>query len=181
MVAQDGVKYGLKGGVNFSGFHSGGSSAFTDSFGFHAGLIANYSFSDKLSIQPELLYVQKTGGTNTNVAGTTVFLKSDRDYIDLPVMLKYNFASNFSLELGPQIGFLITENTGLTFSDGDSSVQDIKLDAESVDFSINLGISYTIVPKYLIQLRYSHGLSKVFDSLDDKNSVFLLSIGYLIN
>lgn len=178
--AQNKVKVGIKGGVNFSGFHAGGSSAYTQSFGVHFGVISQYKINDKFFIQPELIYTQKTGGASELNGGTSFFLRSDRDYLDLPLMVKYSFGSNFGLEIGPQIGFLIKEDSSISYN-GSSTFEDISSEAKSVDFSANIGISYQFNSKIIAQLRYSYGLSKVFDSLDDKNSVFLIGVGYFLN
>ncbi len=46
---------------------------------------------------------------SVNVSTTTKL-----DYISLPIMLQYNFPSNFYLELGPEFSYMVSAKQGLS-------------------------------------------------------------------
>ena len=88
-------------------------------------------------------------------------------------MAKYYVAKSFSLEAGPQIGFL----TSAKIED-----EDVKDFVSSTDFSFNFGAGYDFTENLSAGLRYNLGLTNVwdFDGSEDsiKNGVFSVSLGY---
>jgi len=91
-------------------------------------------------------------------------------------MAKYYVAKSFSLEAGPQIGFLVSAK---------SEGVDVKDFVESIDFGLNLGAGYDFTEKFSAGLRYNFGLSNIAktepgdgDNTDIKNGVFSISVGY---
>jgi hypothetical protein len=78
--AQD-TKYGVKGGLNMSNNSADGSKSITS---FHLGGFAQFKMNDKFAIQPELLYSAQ-GAKND-------FGTLNLNYINIPVMAKYNVA-----------------------------------------------------------------------------------------
>ena len=130
--------------------------------------------SDQFAIQPELLY--STQGVKLDFEGEEGDLKLD--YINIPIMFKYYVADAFSLELGPQIGFLVSADGK---SDGVSV--DIKDETKSVDVSLGFGASYNFAEKFMLGARYNLGLTRVQEDVfpgesEWKNSVFQISLGY---
>ncbi|NBW27503.1 MAG: porin family protein [Flavobacteriaceae bacterium] len=160
--AQD-TKYGVKGGLNMSNNSSEGSKSITS---FHLGVFAQFKMNDKFAIQPELLYSGQ--GASTDLG--TVNL----NYLNIPVMAKYNVADAFSIEAGPQIGFLMSAKFGSL---------DFKDQCNSTDFGFNLGAGYDLNETMSLGLRYTMGLSNVEkdvagQSNNSKNSNIQLSFGY---
>lgn len=97
----------------------------------------------------------------------------------MPLTTRYNFNDNFSIEFGPQIGFLLNTK-GEAFGQSGSSSGNLKF-----DIGPTLGIGYDIAEKFKLQLRYFIGLSDLLrtEGLIDSNqfdSVFQLSAGYVI-
>lgn len=83
-----------------------------------------------------------------------------------------------AVKLGIQPGFKVssTVKTDLNTSIGSTTgSRDIK--AQSVDFSIPVGISYEY-SNFQLDARYNWGLTKVFENGKDKNSVFQITLGY---
>lgn len=155
--------FGLKGGLNVSDLSNSEASALV---GFHIGGFAEFMIMEKFALQPELLF--STQGAKYD-SGTLNLI-----YVNLPVMGKYSVTENFSIEAGPQIGFLISAK------DDDSDVID---SFNTIDFCLNLGIGYTLNEKMMLQLRYNLGLSEIEESLPSgidgtKNAVIQLSFGY---
>jgi hypothetical protein len=98
-------------------------------------------------------------------------------------MAKYYATEKFSLEAGPQIGFLTSAKVNGT-SGGTTVDVDAKRFFNSTDFGINFGAGYDFTKKISAGIRYNLGLSNIgsneFVSDGDKitNSVFSISVGY---
>lgn len=187
--AQD-VKFGLKGGLNVSNF-SGDTEGidFKSRFGFNVGGFVEIKFSEKFALQPEVLYSTqgaKVDNFNLDVDGigtVNADVAFNLAYINVPVMFKYFAAEKFSLEAGPQIGFLVSAETKTKVDGYGSSKVDIKDNFESIDFGLNFGAGYDFTENFSAGVRYNLGLAniaKTEEGDDSKvhNGVFSLSVGY---
>ena len=162
------VKFGVKAGVNFATL--GGDADGSSLTGFHVGGLAEIKLSDKFAIQPEVLY--STQGSEFTEDGFD--FKFETSYINVPVMAKYYVVDKFSLEAGPQVGFLLSAK---------AEGEDVKDSFKSVDFGVNFGAGYDFTENFFAGVRYNLGLSNVADTEegDDfkmNNSVFSISVGY---
>ena len=181
--AQD-VKYGVKGGLNLStlNFDGDGAPSSNTLASINIGGFVEVKISDKFSIQPELVYSKQ--GNKMNFESEGARLNSFKlDYINIPVMAKYYVAQDFSIEMGPQIGFLTSAKVNGT-SSGTTVEVDAKQFFKSVDFGVNLGASYDLTKKVSLGVRYNLGLANIgsdeFVSDGEKisNSVFSINLGY---
>ena len=192
LQAQD-VTFGAKAGLNFA------SLDITDSnidgrTSFHLGITAEFEMSDTFSIQSELLYSAQ-GATEDagETIGTTVYnddYKFKLNYLQIPVMAKFYVSEGLSLEVGPQIGFLLSadvENDYSTIDNGtvldSGSIEvDYKDFMKSVDFGLNFGLGYKLDSGLNFGLRYNLGLNDVYDvdgsNAEIKHSVLQLSVGF---
>lgn len=179
------TKFGVKGGLNVANL-SGDIEDNSSKVGFHVGGFVEIKVSDKFSVQPELLF--STQGTKLEESGTNYSYESNLNlsYLNIPVMAKYYVAEGFSLEAGPQIGFLTTAKSDFTATESGITVsgdEDVKDDFESIDFGFNFGAGYDFTENLSAGLRYNLGLSNIAktDSGDDfklSNNVFSVSLGY---
>ncbi|MCC9071538.1 PorT family protein [Flavobacterium sp. F-65] len=178
------VKFGAKAGLNVSTL-TGDVEDVSSKVGFHVGGFAEIKLSDKFSIQPELLYSTQGAKEKTSdfdfdtmeVISTDFTVKLA--YINVPVMAKYYVAEKFSLEAGPQIGFLVSAKGKMS----GGSNEDIKDFYKSIDFGVNFGAGYDFTENLSVGARYNLGLSNIAkneegDNSKLKNSVFSLSVGY---
>jgi len=174
--AQD-ITFGVKAGVNFANINVSDPDENSDPItSFHFGGTVEFSISETFSVQPELLYsAQGSSNSENNEGFGKVVL--NLDYIYLPIMVKYYVAEGLSLEIGPQIGFLIKAESGTD----DISV-DVKDVIKSIDFGLNFGAGYKLESGLNFAARYNLGLSDISDVDDSaskvKNGVFQLSVGY---
>ncbi|MFL1895597.1 porin family protein [Aquimarina sp. 2-A2] len=153
--AQD-LKFGFKGGVNFASINGDDVSSNLDGrTGYHIGAVAQVSLMDMLALQPEVLYSAQ-GAKDTDI-----------DYLNVPILLKYKFAKLFSIEAGPQFGFVVNDD----FKDGG--------EPESFDFSGAVGAGVEI-SSFFAQVRYNIGFTDVVDGAEAKNATFQVSVGYYI-
>lgn len=168
--AQD-VKFGAKVALNVSNISGDDTGDLKSLIGGQFGGFAEIGISDKFAIQPELMYSMqgaKYDGGKTNLS-----------YLNVPVMAKYFVAEGFSLEAGPQIGFLLSAKDK---EDGEDSV-DMKDELESIDFGVNFGAGYDFTENLSAGLRYNLGLTNIVKNVPGEdfkitNNVFSVSLGY---
>ncbi|MDW8849077.1 porin family protein [Flavobacterium sp. MMLR14_040] len=162
------LQIGVKGGVNFA---SQTGDAFPEQnfdkegiTSFHAGLVAEIKLLERFSVQPELLYSTQ-GATYKNAIDE---YKNELGYISIPVMAKFYLTDSFSLEVGPQASFLVSEKN-------DFDVED----AETFEFGLNAGLGFKITKNFFVQGRYGLGLTEASKNADIKNSTVQLSAGFM--
>jgi len=161
--AQDGVSFGVKGGLDLLSAKTESSGSFsyidedgdlvteeigsggtTTATGFFVGGFVEFGIADKFTLQP---------GLNYHTASKDGFNFS---YLSIPVLAKYEIAEKFNLMAGPSL-----------FYSMESEVED------KTTFNFDLGASYNFTENFFIEPRYSLGLSG-----DTKVSHFLIGVGY---
>jgi len=183
--------FGIKAGVNYSDVFGDLTEGINAKPSIEAGFFAEFPLRGKFSFHPELLYSSRRTSTfftdyPTNSAGATGEgdLKLNQHNIIIPLITKYNFNEKVSLELGPQLGFLVS--TSAKFNEIKNSFsEDVKF-----DIGPTLGIGYDPNENLKLQLRYFIGLSDFFrESASEEingiknnqfNSVISLSAGFVI-
>jgi hypothetical protein len=160
------IHLGAKVGINFAsiyGDNTGDLDPITSLVNF--GVVAEMPFSEKLSFQPELMYSIQGYSIGEDVVAL--------NYLNLPLMGKYYLSKGFSVEAGPQIGFLLS---------GKYEDVDVKDNFKTIDFGVNLGLGYKLNNGLNFGARYDFGLSNIngVDGASDKyrNGVLQVSVGY---
>ena len=146
--------------------------------GLVAGVEGEYQVSDIFSISAGALYSMQGAKSTISALGQSATTTTKLDYINVPIMANVYVVKGLAVKLGIQPGFKVssTEKTvGNTSFGSGSFSRDIK--AQSVDFSIPVGISYEY-SNFQLDARYNWGLTKVFENGKDKNSVFQITLGY---
>ena len=171
-VNAQGVDFGVKAGANFANI--GGDE--TDDYGsrtsFHFGVTAGIAVSDNFSVQPELVYSSQ--GATFDFEGIDGDVQLN--YLNLPIMAQFQVADGFSVEVGPQFGFLMSANLKV-----DDEEEDIKDELKGLDLAAGIGVNYAMASGLNFGARYNLGLSNVNDGDDDiknQNNVIQVSIGY---
>ncbi len=178
IVSINAQSFGAKAGVNFASLN--GDEDFDGRTSFFVGAVVEFEISESFSLQPELLYSSQGAKSSFSEDGFDFEAKYKLDYLNIPIMAKYYVTEGFSIEAGPQVGFLLSAKADYE-EDGESDSEDIKDDLSSVDFGLNFGLGYKLDSGLNFGARYNLGLSNVADSegdIDIKNGVFQLSIGY---
>ena len=157
------LQIGVKAGLNYANFT--GTEIQTDAItSYHAGLLAEIKLMDKFAIQPELLY--STQGATYKDADEE--FKNELGYIAIPVLAKIYLGQSFSVELGPQASFLLSERNDFDIED-----------SNTFDFGLAGGLSYKITKNIFVQGRYVLGLTEISSDADAKNSVLQFSAGLM--
>ncbi len=177
--------FGAKAGVNFASITGDQTDGVDSRTSFHIGAVAEIPISDKLSVQPELLYSSQ--GAKAKSFGSE--LKFKYDYLNLPVMVKYYVVEGMSLEAGPQVGLLLSakiESDEEAIIDAITSKAvetDVKDSVSDIDFGLKFGAGYKLESGLNFGAHYNLGLSNLNDSessdvFNNKNGVIQISVGY---
>lgn len=153
------IQFGIKGGLNFSSLY-GEAEYFETVTSFNFGFIAEIPIKENFSFQPELLY----SGQGSSGGGNTL----DLSYLNLPLIGKYYVAKGFSLEAGPQIGYLSSAKLN-----GSSVTNNYK----RMEVGVNVGIGYKLDNGINFGVRYNFGLTNINDFYG-RNGVLQFSVGY---
>ena len=208
------VRFGIKAGFNMASLPGDYPNGVENESlaGFHAGGTLDYKLASKISLLAEVLISTQGGKTDYS---PNPFESQKQDIkltnLNIPVFFRYQIIDKLSVEAGPQIGFVLAATNKIIYvnSADPSENETIKLDGlndgtftsdgmtyaykkgiNSVDVSVNLGVTYSIVKNFYVQARYNRGLTDVdlnstvgtsSNSLNLRNSVVQLSAGYLFN
>ena len=146
--------------------------------GLVAGVEGEYQVSDIFSISAGALYSMQGAKSTVSAFGQSATATTKLDYINVPIMANVYVVKGLAVKLGIQPGFKVSStkktDTSSLVGTGTTS-HDIK--AQSVDFSIPVGVSYEY-SNFQLDARYNWGLTKVFENGKDKNSVFQITLGY---
>ena len=163
--------FGAKAGVNFSDLYSSDlpvEDLTETKTGIHLGIVSEYMLNDQFGLQAELLYSQQ--GTKTYyqeidqpgpingqpIPGRRLEIKSNYDYLNLPVMAKFYFYDGFHAMAGPQLSYLISAKD--KYPDEDV---DVKEEIDSFDFGLNGGLGYKFDFGLSLNANYYLGLNNI--------------------
>lgn len=163
-----GIRLGLKAGANLNKISG---QSFNDGFdlSYHAGGFLEIDINKKWGIQPELLWNQtssKPSSFNTIYASSTNINPSlnsltaiKLDYLSIPLLLRYNVGSMFTLLAGPQYSILIKKDNTL-LQNGQSAFK-------NGDFAMVAGAQINL-KMFRIYGRYNIGMQNIND-IDKKD------------
>ncbi|SHI54215.1 porin family protein [Pseudozobellia thermophila] len=166
--AQD-FGFGVKAGLNIANIggsnYYGNLGSFGSKVSFHLGGVAEIPISEKMAIQPELLYSSQGTKWSYGSNGDNLTL----DYVNLPILGKYYIIEGLSAEAGPLVGFLISDNV----DDEDRF--------KKLDVAFAIGASYKLNANIFFSLRYNKGIANINGSDvsgSSQNNVVQISAGY---
>lgn len=143
------INYGIGTGLNFSSLTVANyeDEGFKYKPGFQLNAVFGYSINDKVGLRIEPGYANK--GTILDIADS----KLNINYFTIPLLAKFSPLENFSILFGPEFSFLLTAKSTIDHKKINiSSTFDNK-----IDFGINTGLSYRLINKLEIGLRYNRG------------------------
>ena len=138
--------------------------------GFNAGVAAKYNINEMIAIVPEL------GVDFRRVAGDEVTFSFW--VLEIPVLARISPMPNLYVELGPTIGFNLSNDTDYDVPEADGLDQDAMIDIEDVtgpmfpketntfEFGLAFGVGYTVIPNLDVNFRFAMGLTDIFEKID---------------
>src|SRR5450432_1205600 len=148
------IQFGLKAGYNLSSLINSGTNFNSNQkskSGFNAGVFGSIPLFKSFVLQPEIYYSEQGSQSQDSSA------KTNYNYLNIPLLFKYQHSSGIFIETGPQLGFLLNSN----YKSG-TYTQDLKSVSNSADFSWIIGAGYKILPLSLgLDIRYNYGITNV--------------------
>lgn len=141
--------------------------------GLAAGAEFEYGVTDMIGVSAGLVYSMQGYKFSEGNVDTTVKL----DYLNVPILANVYVAPGLAVKLGVQPGFKLSskvkmEGSGISI-EGESDDDGVK----GFDLAIPVGVSYQY-QNIVLDARYNWGVTKAFDDVDSKNSVFQITLGY---
>jgi hypothetical protein len=171
--------------------------------GFAFGVGYRIGFGELISLQPELLFIQK--GWKNEYGFDDGFGYFERytetvklNYLELPILLRIAFGPDnlkIHINAGPSIGFGINGKYDAEYeygypgsissfpSDGDVKFEDSpgnEVDLfipNRTEFGAQVGGGVTLFDKVMIDVRYGLGLTDLYDDAKSKNRVLQFTVG----
>ena len=185
------AQFGIRGGVNLSSLSASATETTYSDYernsilGYQLGLIVPLKVSDRVAIQPELLWVQKGGKSTYGFSNSNKLVVSQTyNYVEVPVSLKLSFGQTLGngigayVLVGPYLGLATggktkreltiagatttTENS-VNYDNSDKADRQKRLDYGG---QVGAGVS---IGKLFLDVRYSLGFNNLLDS-DTNNS-----------
>ena len=148
-------------------------------FGYHAGAFLEVKVA-KIGIQPEVYFSQvnvQDGNDSTRIVSLDRITKAHLSYLNIPIMVNLYFTKAVALQLGPQFGILVNQNT--------SGYGNVENAFKSGDFSLAGGLNIKI-SKFRVYGRYVVGLNDkndgkvATDNSKWRSQTIHLGVGYAI-
>lgn len=169
---QDKIQIGIKSGINISYFtgQTLNNYELTSRTSFHIGLLGEYFLGARWNLQPELLYSEQ-GFSSVNNDHEEI--EVNLNYLQIPVLVEYQFINNLFVQSGPQLSYLLKE---------DYNSVSRRLNYNRFDFSLGLGLEYEI-DRFFLNVRYGLGLNRIFKNSGERNQnrVFQAGLGWVFN
>jgi len=177
LSSQAQVKFGIKGGANFSTISGSDASGASSLINFYGGALVRIHLVGGWGIQPEAVYSGQGAKYSAPGYGSST---GNNAYINIPVLLTYKLPFGLSFQAGPQFGILMSAKV----KSGGVSV-DEKPNYKSSDVSLAMGAAFTTPFKLGFDARYNLGLTNIENTANSgntgqlKNGVFQLGVFYL--
>ncbi|SDD52608.1 porin family protein [Niabella drilacis] len=166
---------GAKAGVNATKIDG---KSFKEAFNYNylLGAFAEIGISQKLSINPELIYSQASGTRDTSFKNVLPDFNKEQtkaklNYLSIPVLLNLKLAGPLHIEAGPQFSILTSSDKDLLNNGKDAF--------KKGDFSMLGGVQLQL-SAFRVSGRYVIGLSNVSDLPSQekwKNQAIQVAVG----
>ena len=186
MSASAQVQFGAKVGFDLTHFW-GEDAPHGIQPNYQVGLMMEYKFNPHFAIAPEVVFAAQGGKASGNddddvIGDINVKGTFHTNYINVPLMLKFYATPDFSIDLGPQVGFNVYSKMTASGKLGNVEAKesiDLKDNTKTVDFGVGLGATYNLTNNAFVQARYTLGLTNVFDIHDsnEKNGNVQIAFG----
>jgi hypothetical protein len=137
---------------------------------FYGGIFTHYEASDAFALQLELSYMGAGEKLSASSSDATVTDELKANYIAVPLLAQYRFKFGGYIELGPQLGFLLSAK-----DEADGTTTDVKDNLKSTDVEAALGIGYELKKTSLaglgINVRLVRGLTDISKTPSDGGKI----------
>jgi hypothetical protein len=156
------VRFGVKGGLNFSNLDVQDATNARWLIGFNLGLFTKQPITNFIAIQPELYYTTKGSNVTYNnlfVDGTARF---NFNYLEFPLLLVLNPSDNFNIHVGPYVSYLlngiVTNASSINLFNFENNINVDDYNRLDVGIVVGAGIDLGALG---IGVRYNFGFTKI--------------------
>jgi len=174
-AASENFYFSLKAGINYSNITNVEEGK--NRTGFNFGLVNNIRINDKFFLVPEFIMLSPRGVVDAptlstgipeldDLLGNPEYTDRKLNYLDIPVLVRYNFAERWSISAGPQFSYLTSATDTYRSSPIEGITLKTELDIEdafnTIDFGAVIDVMYVVSkPKngkgLNLYFRYSRG------------------------
>jgi hypothetical protein len=122
--------------------------------GFIAGGSVSNKLSEKFSLEMEIKFAQK-GSKSVRDTLTYKYYRMSLNYVEVPLLLQYNYSKKFQFNVGISIGSLVSHKE----EDQYGIIPDANsLPFEKVEYAVCGGMYYGITENFFLNLRMSNSI-----------------------
>ncbi|MCV9385727.1 porin family protein [Reichenbachiella ulvae] len=143
--------------------------------GYHFGAYGVINLGP-LGIQPEAYF--SVQGADVTIDGASGAIKTN--YLQVPILVRFNFLKMFNVHAGPQFGMVLTD-------DYEGAAEELKGNLASSDFSVAAGVGVDLPFNLNVTVRYVNGFTDMVEDANNasgiesmKNAMFQFSVGYAL-
>jgi opacity protein-like surface antigen len=153
-------------------------------FGFALGAFTNTQFSEKVTGELQIKFMQKGASKPVTEDDATKYT-SKLNYIEIPVLIRYHQSKKISWHLGPGFGYLFKYSV----EDENGSLTGSSIGFRKFELSGIAGMQYQIIEKLGVSLSFSYSLISISDFVRDPihfrqpgqfNNLFSVLVAYKI-
>lgn len=140
--------------------------------GFNAGVAAKYGINEMIAIAPEL------GVDFRRVSDDEVTFSFW--VLEIPVLARISPMPNLYIELGPTIGFILSNDTDYDLPEvAEDALNALSLmdpeeatgpmfpkETNTFELGLAFGVGYTVIPNLDVNFRFAMGLTDIFEEID---------------
>ncbi|MDO9000205.1 MAG: porin family protein [Bacteroidota bacterium] len=155
-------------GINGCQIHGDNYSGY-DKLGFFAGIAVNAHLKGKTSLDIGFYFSQKGARHNPKPAKNDFsYYRLNLNYIDLPLLLKFNVNPVYFITVGPSIAYLINYNENIDYVDFTGVYKFNRFET-----GVNIGLGRKILKdKFFIEVRSSNSITSIREYGQLANLVF---------
>lgn len=163
-------RFGIKAGVNVSNLFANDVVANNPQLGFNGGVFLKVAINRNFAFQPELLFSTQGAELEYNNSFVTGTVTYHLNYLQVPLMLTYNFTRNVNLHGGIYLASLLSSNTKNGSDDGSFNFEEqiSKSNFQSIDYGLLVGLGVDL-NRISFGIRYNYGVGNVGKSYDFSN------------
>lgn len=160
------IGFGIKAGLNFTNITSASSISNSSETGYQVGLFLDPSSNSILGSRTELLYSHQAYNFST---GTTTG-KNYLDYIMLAQLMAINITHFVQIQIGTQIGYLLSAKSDSNKISTGYAQADAALDYYNrIDFGFSGGLEVRPFMGIIVGARYNFSITNLYKLPDNTN------------